>query len=260
VKDLITPPAIVQDAFTAANTIRLAATFHSGVKQHGRQALAEARKAGDALIRAKAECPHGEWLPLLERTWPGSFITARRYMRIAGNWAEVEGAETVAEALRWIAEDKNDHDDPFAETAPPPEVQDPATTSGDPPKKTASQSSAPAGKQGSLFPDRDRQRQEERLSAAKAASDRKKALAQEAIAACDQLLEVLPELATGHRGPDFCELAEAAGVGPVQEVEETGAFVGTKLVAGETVTERFPAVEKLREATAAFLAKFGGTA
>ena len=45
-----------------------------------------------------------------------------------------------------------------------------------------------------------------------------------------------------------------------QERSERGQFVGTKLVAEETLRERFPQVEELREKVAAFLKKFGEAA
>jgi hypothetical protein len=64
-----------------------------------RQALAHARQCGDLLIAAKADLPHGAWLPWLTEYLPEiSERTAQGYMRIAREWVTLEAkSATVAD-------------------------------------------------------------------------------------------------------------------------------------------------------------------
>ena len=59
------------------------------------EALAHAMAAGDLLIEAKTQIPHGGWLPWLEANVEISDRTARLYMQTAKSWAE------IAEAAKW---------------------------------------------------------------------------------------------------------------------------------------------------------------
>ena len=91
-------PAIVREHEAAVTAVR------SG--------LEHARRAGDLLLDAKRQVPHGEWLPWLAAHCPEvSGRTAQAYMRIAKRWPELEAnAKRVAdlslrEALAKLASD-----------------------------------------------------------------------------------------------------------------------------------------------------------
>lgn len=60
-------------------------------------ALAHASLAGDLLIQAKGQVPHGEWLPWLSKNCSGiSPRTAQGYMQLARKWPELEKRDDVA--------------------------------------------------------------------------------------------------------------------------------------------------------------------
>ena len=62
------------------------------------EALAHAMAAGDLLIEAKAQIPHGGWLPWLEVNVEISDRTAQVYMRAAKNRTEIEAnAQSAAD-------------------------------------------------------------------------------------------------------------------------------------------------------------------
>lgn len=63
--------------------------------------------AGEALIAAKAQLGHGEWLPWLEDNFDASKETAQRYMRVASNASRVTDLEedSLRGALRAISSD-----------------------------------------------------------------------------------------------------------------------------------------------------------
>jgi Protein of unknown function (DUF3102) len=65
---------------------------HSQFLNRVRLALHQARKAGDLLLLAKAECPHGSWLPWLRANFKFSERTAQDYMRIAREWPNLVGS------------------------------------------------------------------------------------------------------------------------------------------------------------------------
>jgi hypothetical protein len=55
-----------------------------------RKGVEHARRAGELLVRAKALCRHGEWLPWVERHLPElGPRQVQRYMRLAARWAEL---------------------------------------------------------------------------------------------------------------------------------------------------------------------------
>jgi DUF3102 family protein len=47
------------------------------------------RRAGEMLLEAKAQMPHGEWKPWLQRNFNRSYMTATNYMRLAMAHREV---------------------------------------------------------------------------------------------------------------------------------------------------------------------------
>jgi Protein of unknown function (DUF3102)/DNA methylase len=59
---------------------------HALAQQAFASTLEHAWRAGDALIEAKRQQRHGEWLPWLAANFDGSDRTARVYMQIAANW------------------------------------------------------------------------------------------------------------------------------------------------------------------------------
>jgi len=55
-----------------------------------RAGLAHAKRAGELLVEAKAQLPHGQWLPWLKESCQFSERTAQAYMRVAERWQELE--------------------------------------------------------------------------------------------------------------------------------------------------------------------------
>ena len=63
---------------------------HQAAERTARTALDHARAAGEKLLLAKAQVDHGQWLPWLSAHCPGlADRTARAYMRLARNWAQL---------------------------------------------------------------------------------------------------------------------------------------------------------------------------
>ena len=82
------------------------------VEKHAKSAVSIAVIAGKALMAAKSQVPHGEWLGWLGKNWNYSPSTAQNYMLIAntqhaGNLAD---AKSVREALRIITDAKQEKD------------------------------------------------------------------------------------------------------------------------------------------------------
>jgi hypothetical protein len=87
------------------------------------EALAHARRAGQLLAEAKAQLPHGDWLPWLEANCEVSERSAQAYMRIANNWPELEKSAAVADlpmrdALRMLAAPRLDDGEAMAWLSP----------------------------------------------------------------------------------------------------------------------------------------------
>lgn len=59
---------------------------HEAAEHAINDALHHARRCGDLLIQAKAECDHGEWKAWIGEHFTGSYRTAAAYMRIARGW------------------------------------------------------------------------------------------------------------------------------------------------------------------------------
>jgi hypothetical protein len=63
---------------------------HEAALASARTSLQHARRAGELLMRAKAEVPHGGWLPWLKASCPGiSERTAQAYMQVSAHWEEI---------------------------------------------------------------------------------------------------------------------------------------------------------------------------
>lgn len=56
---------------------------HAQVQYHAKGMLLEAKRAGEALLRAKEECPHGTFKGWVERYIEAPYQTAAEYMRVA---------------------------------------------------------------------------------------------------------------------------------------------------------------------------------
>lgn len=80
------------------------------VEKHAKSAVSIAITAGRALIAAKSQVPHGEWLGWLGKNWNYKQSTAHTYMQIAnsqhaGNLAD---AKSIREALRMMSDAKQE--------------------------------------------------------------------------------------------------------------------------------------------------------
>ena len=63
---------------------------HALALDTARSALEHARKAGTLLLAAKAQVPHGSWLPWLAEHCDVAPRVAQGYMRLADRWPELE--------------------------------------------------------------------------------------------------------------------------------------------------------------------------
>jgi hypothetical protein len=63
----------------------IANSEHALFMDSGRAMVEHAIRAGEALMAAKAQTPHGEWLPWVEANFHASERTARAYMRVYAN-------------------------------------------------------------------------------------------------------------------------------------------------------------------------------
>jgi hypothetical protein len=89
-RDLFTPPAEVRPALDLAALARRINAEHAAAGASFRAGLLHARAAGDLLLQAKAQVPHGEWLPWVADNLRCSERTAQAYMRVARRWEELE--------------------------------------------------------------------------------------------------------------------------------------------------------------------------
>jgi Protein of unknown function (DUF3102) len=129
------PPAIVrraEDLVALAETINAA---HEAGEGAARKGLEQFRKAGDALLKAKALVGHGNFGLWLEENVTLTPQTARGYMRIASRWDEIEEAQNengfpfgLCDALRLLTEDADEEGTPRAPRAYHPPGEGPATT------------------------------------------------------------------------------------------------------------------------------------
>lgn len=80
---------------------------HAAAEQHARTAVEHAIAAGELLAQAKAQLPHGAWLPWLAENFTGSTRTASAYMRLSANRQRVADLTTVREALEYLSEPRD---------------------------------------------------------------------------------------------------------------------------------------------------------
>jgi hypothetical protein len=81
---------------------------HAAAEHAMNDALQHARRCGELLMQAKAQCAHGEWLPWLGANFRASERTARGYMSLARRWDELPtqngNALPIRDALAALAE------------------------------------------------------------------------------------------------------------------------------------------------------------
>jgi site-specific DNA-methyltransferase (cytosine-N4-specific) len=102
----------------AALAARINAEHEAG-EGAARVGLGHFRTAGEALLKAKAQCGHGKWLPWLKQNVRFTQQTASNYMRVAKEWDKLLTVGNLRDALRLLTEDADD-DEP-----PPPEYVTP---------------------------------------------------------------------------------------------------------------------------------------
>ncbi len=83
-KNLTTPNGVLAELAGRINA------EHQQAETALRSGLEHARRAGELLIEAKGQCPHGRWLPWLEANVTFSPRTAQAYMRVADRWEELQ--------------------------------------------------------------------------------------------------------------------------------------------------------------------------
>jgi hypothetical protein len=111
--DPFNPPGIVRPAEDLAALAAAANAAHVAGQAASRKSLEHFRAAGEALIKAKKRCGHGNWLAWLEANVEFDRRTASSYTRIATNWETVSHSEGLRDALRILTESA-------VETEPPP--------------------------------------------------------------------------------------------------------------------------------------------
>jgi hypothetical protein len=97
---------------------------HEATSDALKGAVAHAMAAGDLLIEAKAQVPHGQWLPWLRDHCNVSERMAQRYIRLARNRTTIEMRHSMSDssiggalALLTIPKDSSDLDEHFATLA-----------------------------------------------------------------------------------------------------------------------------------------------
>jgi hypothetical protein len=100
-------PGIVRAVVDVAAELALANQEHENGIRAERVSLECYRKAGDALLRAKAAAGHGNWLKVLKTHSKIPQQRASEYMRLAAGWAKLPpgGNFGLKEALALIAGD-----------------------------------------------------------------------------------------------------------------------------------------------------------
>jgi Protein of unknown function (DUF3102) len=86
--------AVANDTLAGSNSLPMLAALiraeHAATAESLKQSVQHAMAAGDALIEAKAQVPHGRWLPWLADNCDLSERSAQLYMRIANNRNAIE--------------------------------------------------------------------------------------------------------------------------------------------------------------------------
>lgn len=117
-------PGITRPADSLAELAAAANSAHEAGEQAVRKGLEHFRVAGDALLKAKAACGHGKWLPWLQQNVKFSGRTARHYMQVAKDWGKLATVANLGlrDALRLLAAE--DAGEPVEEAEPENERDD----------------------------------------------------------------------------------------------------------------------------------------
>jgi adenine-specific DNA-methyltransferase len=102
---LIDPPASVRPAEDLAALATRINAEHEAAEAATREGLERFRRAGEALLRAKARLGHGQWLPWLKKHVRFSYREASRYMRLAEGWDKLDTVSNLTEGLRLLTEE-----------------------------------------------------------------------------------------------------------------------------------------------------------
>lgn len=104
--------------------------YHAEAEESAYAALELAWQAGRALLAAKAQVRHGEWLPWLAANFKGSDRTAQLYMRLTSNTkrvADLDSGQSLREAIKALCKTSR-------EPAPP---EPPSSVGSEPPEVSA---------------------------------------------------------------------------------------------------------------------------
>jgi phage N-6-adenine-methyltransferase len=96
----VDPPALVRPAEDLATLAKAINAAHEAAQGAMRTGLEKAREAGDALLKAKAACKHGQWLSWLKGNTKLDRMTAWRYMQLSERWGECNSVLHLADAYR----------------------------------------------------------------------------------------------------------------------------------------------------------------
>ncbi len=123
-KDLLDNPAAVRSVDDLAALAQAINAAHHAGEESTRRGLEHFRAAGEALLKAKERCGHGNWLAWLKANVKFSRMNATRYMRVANEWSKCNGALHLADALRLITDDADEEQElPADDAAVAPECQ-----------------------------------------------------------------------------------------------------------------------------------------
>jgi hypothetical protein len=110
--DIANVPAVVRSIDLRALAAEINAAHQAG-EQATCQGLEHFKRAGEALLKAKAQCGHGKWLKWQKEHITLDRTTAWRYMRIASEWDKCCIVQHLSDALALL-------------TAPEPEEEEQA--------------------------------------------------------------------------------------------------------------------------------------
>jgi hypothetical protein len=101
--------------------------YHNRAQELTSGALEVAWLAGHALLDAKRQCRHGEWLGWLADNFEGSERTAQAYIRLASNTqhvADLDCEQSLRDALNALCKPRPPKPEPESEDTPEPEPED----------------------------------------------------------------------------------------------------------------------------------------
>jgi Protein of unknown function (DUF3102) len=93
----ITTTRVAANALSLPDLAAQANAEHAACLSAVSQAIEHARAAGEALIAAKTQCPHGEWGNWLSKNLRASHRTAQTYMQVARRWPEIAKTQRAAD-------------------------------------------------------------------------------------------------------------------------------------------------------------------